>query len=83
MKFLNGAILNLGLDYKDLIIATFGIMLLFIISLLKQKYKIREVIREKGIITKYCIWISLIVFVLVFGYYGTGYDAASFIYQNF
>lgn len=82
-EIFKGAIFNLGLDQKDLIIAAFGIILLFIISILKQKYKIREAIRNRNIITKYFIWIFLIVFILVFGYYGTGYDAASFIYQNF
>ena len=82
-EIFKGALLNLGLDFKDLAIAISGILLLLTISLLKQKYKIREEIKEKNIGYRYAIWISLIVFVLIFGYYGTGYDAASFIYQNF
>ena len=82
-EIFKGALLNLGLDFKDLAIAISGILSLLTISLLKEKYKIREEIKEKNIGYRYAIWISLIVFVLIFGYYGTGYDAASFIYQNF
>ena len=82
-EIFSGAMLKLGLDSQDLTIAFIGIILLFIISILKQKYKIREQIQNQHIAVRYTIWISLIVFILIFGFYGTGYDATSFIYQNF
>ena len=80
--FTNG-IYNLGLSRDDLGIAILSIALLFIISCLKQKYKIREQISKQHIVVRYSIWIILIMSILIFGYYGTGYDATSFIYQNF
>lgn len=76
-------LLNLGLTRDDLVIAMFSTCILFIISLLKQKYKIREEISKQHIIIRYSIWLILIMSILIYGYYGIGYDAASFIYQNF
>ena len=82
-EILSGEMLNLGLDIADLNIALIGITLLFMISILKQKYKIREQIRNQHIVVRFSIWMSLTIFILVFGYYGIGYDATSFIYQKF
>ena len=82
-ELLLGGIYNLGLDNGDIIISILGIFLLFIMSLLKQKYNIREGISKQHIVVRYFIWIILILFILVFGYYGTGYDSSSFIYQKF
>ena len=76
-------IVGLGLQKNDYIIALGGVLLLFIISILKQKFKIRESIAKQHILVRYAIWIGLIAFILIFGYYGTGYNSAAFIYQNF
>lgn len=82
-EIFKGKIYNLGLDWSDLSVAGAGIILLFIISILKQKYNIREEISKQHIVVRYFIWIALIITILIFGYYGMGYDATSFIYQNF
>lgn len=74
---------NLGLTISDYIITLLSGLLLFIISVLKQKYNIREKIANQHIIVRYTIWICLIVIILLFGYYGVGYDSSNFIYQKF
>lgn len=76
-------IANLGLTFADYVITLISLGLLFIISLLKQKYNVREEISKQHILIKGVIWIGLIVLILVFGYYGVGYDSSNFIYQKF
>lgn len=74
---------NLGLTRSDYIIAIISLLALFIVSIIKQKYDVREVIANQHIVIRWTIVIVLILTILIFGYYGTGYDASSFIYQNF
>ena len=79
----NISITSLGLDKHELIVAGVSLMLLFVTSLIKQKVNIREFISNRNIIIRYTIWIGLVVVILVFGYYGEGYDSQAFIYQKF
>lgn len=75
---------NLGLTSKDLAVTLISLILLFVTSVLKQKYpSLREEITKQHIVVRYAIWLTLIMVILVFGYYGTEYDASAFIYQNF
>lgn len=74
---------KLGLTNSDYIVTLLSLALLFTISLLKQKYNIRKEISNQHIVVKYAIWIGLIILILVFGYYGVGYDSSNFIYQKF
>lgn len=74
---------NLGLTSNDYIITLISLVLLLVISILKQKYNIRKEIANQHVIVKYVIWIGLIVLILIFGYYGVGYDSSNFIYQKF
>ena len=82
-KLFMGEIQSLGLNNNDITICLLGTFTLFIVSLLKQKYEIREEISKQHIIIRYSIWICLILCILILGYYGKGYDASSFIYQKF
>lgn len=77
------AIGDLGLTSSDYIITLLSGILLFIVSILKQKYNIREQIANQHIVIRYGIWIGLILIILLFGYYGVGYDSSNFIYQKF
>lgn len=62
-----------------------GICLLLLIAVecLKQKESIRKQISNQNIVFRWSIWIILFFSVVIFGEYGTGYDASSFIYGNF
>lgn len=79
----NISITSLGLDKHELLVAGISLMLLFVTSLIKQKANIREFISKRNIILRFTIWIGLVVIILVFGYYGEGYDSQAFIYQKF
>lgn len=76
-------IADLGMTQNDYIITFMSLSLLLIVSIIKQKYDIRELISRQHVIVRWTIWIGLILVILILGYYGIGYDASNFIYQNF
>ena len=80
---LNIKVFSLGLNKDESIIAVISVLVLFVVSLLKQKIDIRKFVSKRNIIFRFAIWIVLISTILVFGYYGTGYDSQAFIYQRF
>ncbi|MCR5101714.1 MAG: MBOAT family protein [Butyrivibrio sp.] len=78
-----GGIVGLGLEYNDLIVLMFGILLLFLVSYLQQNVMVRDLIAKQNLPFRWICYISLFIFVIVYGQYGPGYNASSFIYQNF
>ena len=76
--------LGIGLSLRSGIVLAVATAGLFLVSLLQERgMKIRETIDRRNIVIRWGIWLALIVFILVFGVYGAGYDAASFIYQAY
>ncbi len=76
-------ITSLGLDVPDITVAFVSLFVLFVAELFMQKGSIREQISEMNIIAKSIIWALLICSVMIFGMYGPGFSAGSFIYQGF
>lgn len=68
---------------EDLNIAFAGIMVVFVFSLIQRKGSVRERIFKLPTVVQWVILSTLIVVVVLFGAYGLGYDAASFVYMNF
>ena len=56
---------------------------MFIFDLIQRKGSVRKRIFTLPVPVQWCILSLLIVAVSVFGYYGPGYDAGSFIYGAF
>lgn len=74
----------LGLNVKNwiLLIIMFGIVM--IVDYLKEEgINIRESISKKPIYVRWVLYYLLILSILVFGLYGGGYDASTFIYGRF
>ena len=70
-----------GLSVQDLIIVGVGCLIIFIVSLLKEKgMNIRETIAQKNIAVRWIIYIAFIMFILIYGSTATTSD---FIYANF
>lgn len=77
-------IFNLAIDLHDLVIVFIGIMVIFVISILKEKnINIREKIAKKPIYLRWAIYYLLIFFIIIFGAYGVGYISIDPIYANF
>ena len=70
-----------GLSAQDLYIVGVGCLIIFIVSLLKEKgMNIRDTIAQKNIVVRWVIYIAFIMFILIYGSTATTSD---FIYANF
>lgn len=82
--FFDGTIYTLGLSQKEL-----GVLLLALIVLLigdLSKYfniDLRAKILSQQIVVRWTVYYILIFTIMIFGVYGSNYDAANFIYFNF
>ena len=80
----DGSLLQIGLSNAEWFLLLFAILLLFFVDHTHEKgIKIRESIARQGLIFRWAIYIGIIVAILIFGVYGPGYSAASFIYEQF
>lgn len=78
------SILNLGIDGYDFIIVFVTILIVLVISILKEKnINVRESIASKKVIIRWIIYYALILFVLIFGAYGGNYATVDPMYANF
>lgn len=80
----DGTLLKLGLDKYDFAVLAIGIVILFVVSLIKEKRgSIRDEIRKQNIVLRWTIFILLFVSIIIFGAYGAGYDPVDLIYAQF
>ena len=71
--------LHLGLRYRDIFIAIILIILLVMIHIMQNKYRIREWISTKPIYIRWCIYYAFVLIILFFGVF----EDREFIYFQF
>ena len=77
-------IYSYGLNLKNLRLLIGSIALVIVCDLLNERgIVIREKIRAQFWLNRILIISGAILFIIVFGIWGSGYDAASFIYTSF
>lgn len=83
-KLVDKSLYGYGLDRPNFWLALWLIVFLCIVE---RKQASRTVFREKidslALVWRWCIYLGGIFFVLIFGIYGAGYDASSFVYMNY
>lgn len=80
----DGTLGSLGLDTANWVILLLGILILCVVDYIHERgIGIREVLDHQYLPIRWLFYLSAIAAVLVFGVYGSGYNAASFIYQGF
>lgn len=80
----NDALFELGLEWKEWVVLIVSLLILLIVSKRQEDgIRIRERILLCNIFVRWGIYIGAIIFIMVFGTYGYGYDAQSFIYGGF
>ena len=83
-SFKASEIAGLGLDIPDYLILAIALIVVFIISLLKEKnINICEELSNKKIVTRWLILYLLIFAIIIFGAYGAGYQPVDPIYADF
>lgn len=77
-------ILKLGLSKYSFAILIISTIVLFFVSLAKEKkIDVNKKLNEQNLLFRWLVYFIGITIVVVFGIYGIGYDASSFIYGQF
>ena len=80
----NGELFRHGLDQANMLLLLIGVVIVFIVDLMNVRGIIlREKILRQPLWLRWLIMIVAILVVAVCGIWGPGYDASSFIYQQF
>ncbi len=83
-SFYDGTLLKCGMDGYDFIVILIVVLVLFAIGLIQEKgISIREAISKRNVVLRLCAYEALIIVIIVFGAYGTGYVALDPIYAKF
>lgn len=88
-KFATGGLFSnsyngFGLMQKESLIMFIGILLFVIVDILQERgIHLRETIAKQNIVIRWIVYFAAVFAVIIFGQYGPGYDAASFVYQGF
>ena len=80
----DGSLYTLGLNQKNFTLLIFGLILLIIVDIMEYRgVNLVDRILKQGLWLRWTIAIAGVLLVLICGIWGPGYDAASFIYQQF
>lgn len=75
---------TLGIDTLDLIVVAVCLIVVFVVSLLKEKgVEIRESLAAKPIVLRWAVLYAMIIFIVIFGAYGFGYVPVDPMYADF
>lgn len=78
------SLFRLGLDWKNFMVMLLAIALLAAVDMLKKRgIVVREVICRQELWFRWLVLIASIMGILLFGMWGSGYNAATFIYFQF
>ena len=81
---LDGSLYTCGLDHKNFLLMMISIMVLLMADIFKRRgIRVRNVIAQQDYWCRYLVMIFAICFILIFGVWGSGYDASGFIYFQF
>ena len=79
------AMLDLG--RKDYLVVLFGALVIFVASVIQERSRdgltIREKLDQKPFLLRFSLLFIGLIFIVVFGVYGSGYKAADFVYAQF
>lgn len=80
----NGTLFKMQIDGYDIALIAAVIIVIFIISLFKEKgINIREAIANKNIVLRWSLYYALIISIILFGTYGLGIVPLDPMYANF
>lgn len=80
----NQSLYTVGLEQRNFCIMVFSIIILILVDIAKHKgIIVRDIIIKQELWCRWFCYLCAIVFILVFGIWGTNYDAAGFIYFQF
>ena len=81
--FFDASLYARGLDRPNFLLGLVCIFILWAASMLQRSGPVRERVAESNIVFRWAAYYLLFFAVIIFGIYGPGYDAASFVYMRF
>lgn len=74
-----------GLDKYDYLMILLGAVIIFIVSVIQEKSKqnIRDMLWQRKQVIQWAVFLTGMVIVLIFGYYGPHMTPADFVYMQF
>lgn len=81
----NGDLYKMALDRPNFILGILAIVLVLFVDRIEEKAgcNITQVVAKQHIVVRWLIYYGVFFAVMVFGIYGPGYDAASFVYMQY
>ena len=76
----------LGLNWAEYVVVLAGALLIFVVSVIQEKNsktQIRYMLDAKPFMTRWLAFFIGMLVLIIFGVYGSGYDAADFVYMQF
>ena len=78
------SLFSLGLKKADFALLMVGILVMLVVGVMQEfNINIRKELQKQNLLFKWFIYYIIIFSIIIFGIYGKGYDAASFIYGGF
>lgn len=78
------SLFSLGLKKLDFALLMVGILVMLVVGVMQEfNVNIRKELQKQNLLFKWLIYYIMIFSIIIFGIYGKGYDAASFIYGGF
>jgi D-alanyl-lipoteichoic acid acyltransferase DltB (MBOAT superfamily) len=81
-KLFDQGLFTLGLDEQDFRMAILSLLILLTVHWVQRKINIREWLQGQWVPVRWGFYLSLLIFVILFGYYGSD-EKAQFIYFQF
>ena len=86
-ELVDGSIYNMGLNRPNFIAAIIFLLILYLASRYQEMKKspsaVRDWLADRQIVARWVLLYMLLFGILIFGIYGPGYDASSFVYMKF
>lgn len=83
-KLVDGSLLNMGISGPQWVVLLLAVALVAFIGHKQEKgVKIRQWIAQRPVLVRWGIYYAVVFAILIFGAYGAGYDASTFVYMRF
>ena len=78
-----GGLTAMGLGKREFLVLALALIVLVTVDALSQKRELAKQVVQASRPLRWAVYLALLLMVVIFGSYGTGYDAQNFIYGQF
>lgn len=80
----DGSLFDLGLDEKQFNLIIVVLLILLVVSIMQENgIRIRQKLDEQNMLFRWAVIIGAILFLMIYGAYGSSFSASDFVYQQF